>query len=192
MCFFQLLPDDDVTPESLVAALTAGESSSADKAQVEQVLPWMKFLWEVYRTVLEILRNNAKLESVYQGTAQRALRYCLKYSRNSEFKRLCDILRSHLANLNKYGQNANISLTNPEVTKPFCLSGSVSPAFKCCLSSSVFFCHSFLSLCLIVLLSRCIVAFQLCHFGPVHSAHVLGNLPYCPRKYFLWFQWLFG
>jgi len=113
----ELLPDDDVTPESLVAALTAGESSSADKAQVEQVLPWMKFLWEVYRTVLEILRNNAKLESVYQGTAQRALMYCLKYSRNSEFKRLCDILRSHLANLNKYGQNANISLTNPETVQ---------------------------------------------------------------------------
>ena len=113
----QLLPDDDVTPESLVAALTAGESTSADKAQVELVLPWMKFLWEAYRTVLEILRNNAKLEAVYQGTAQRALNYCLKYARNSEFKRICDILRSHLANLNKYGNNTNISLTNPETVQ---------------------------------------------------------------------------
>ena len=184
MWFFQLLPDDDVTPESLVAALTAGESSSADKAQVEQVLPWMKFLWEVYRTVLEILRNNAKLESVYQGTAQRALRYCLKYSRNSEFKRLCDILRSHLANLNKYGQNANISLTNPEVTKPFCLSGSVSLASTCRIYNSVFFCHSFLSYCLAVSLPSSSITLTL---SSLPTCLVI--CPIAHEKIFLWFQW---
>jgi translation initiation factor 3 subunit A len=106
------LPDDEVTPENLIAALAAGEQAQdADKTQVERVLPWMKFLWESYRTVLEILRNNAKLEAVYQATAQRALKYCHKYGRNSEFKRLCDILRSHLANINKHSGNQQTSVS---------------------------------------------------------------------------------
>lgn len=59
--------------------------------------PWLKFLWETYRTILEIVRNNNKLESLYQETAQRAFSFCLNYKRNTEFRRLCTMLRNHLA-----------------------------------------------------------------------------------------------
>ena len=34
-------------------------------------------------------------------TATRAFQFCLTYKRTTEFRRLCDILRNHLANLNK-------------------------------------------------------------------------------------------
>ena len=34
-------------------------------------------------------------------TAARAFGFCLTYKRTTEFRRLCDILRNHLANLNK-------------------------------------------------------------------------------------------
>ena len=74
-----------------------------DRVDREHVTPWFKFLWETYRTVLDILRNNARLEALYAMTAARAFQFCLTYKRTTEFRRLCDILRNHLANLNKYG-----------------------------------------------------------------------------------------
>ena len=73
-----------------------------DRVDREHVTPWFKFLWETYRTVLDILRNNARLEALYAMTAARAFQFCLTYKRTTEFRRLCDILRNHLANLNKY------------------------------------------------------------------------------------------
>jgi translation initiation factor 3 subunit A len=33
--------------------------------------------------------------------ACKAFGFCLTYKRNTEFRRLCDILRQHLANINK-------------------------------------------------------------------------------------------
>jgi hypothetical protein len=53
------------------------------------------------RTTLDILRNNSRLEALYAMTAARAFGFCLAYKRTTEFRRLCDILRNHLANLNK-------------------------------------------------------------------------------------------
>lgn len=72
-----------------------------DRTDREQVTPWFKFLWETYRCVLDILRNNSRLEALYAMTATRAFQFCLTYKRTTEFRRLCDILRNHLANLNK-------------------------------------------------------------------------------------------
>ena len=72
-----------------------------DRVDREHVTPWFKFLWETYRTVLDILRNNSRLEALYAMTAARAFQFCLTYKRTTEFRRLCDILRNHLANLNK-------------------------------------------------------------------------------------------
>jgi hypothetical protein len=73
-----------------------------------------RFLWETYRTVLEILRNNSKLEALYAMTAQRAFQFCLQYKRLTEFRRLCEILRNHLANLNKYREQRD----RPDLTLP--------------------------------------------------------------------------
>ncbi|KAK3246629.1 Eukaryotic translation initiation factor 3 subunit A [Cymbomonas tetramitiformis] len=102
------------SPEELMLSYVSGEKDK-DRADRSTVTPWFKFLWETYRTVLEILRNNSKLEALYAMTAHRAFQFCLQYKRTTEFRRMCEILRNHLANLNKYrDQRDRPDLTQPE------------------------------------------------------------------------------
>ncbi|THU68699.1 hypothetical protein C4D60_Mb08t06610 [Musa balbisiana] len=54
----------DKRPEDLMLSYVCAEKGK-NRSDWEIVTPWLKFLWETYRTVLEILRNNSKLESPY-------------------------------------------------------------------------------------------------------------------------------
>uniref|UniRef100_A0A5B6YH07 Eukaryotic translation initiation factor 3 subunit A n=1 Tax=Davidia involucrata TaxID=16924 RepID=A0A5B6YH07_DAVIN len=104
----------DKRPEDLMLSYVSGEKGK-DRSDREHVTPWFKFLWETYRTVLEILRNNSKLEALYAMTAHRAFQFCKQYKRTTEFRRLCEIIRNHLANLNKYrDQRDRPDLSSPE------------------------------------------------------------------------------
>ncbi|RAL53116.1 hypothetical protein DM860_006788 [Cuscuta australis] len=104
----------DKRPEDLMLSCVSGEKGK-DRSDRELVTPWFKFLWETYRTVLEILRNNSKLEALYAMTAHRAFQFCKQYKRTTEFRRLCEIIRNHLANLNKYrDQRDRPDLSAPE------------------------------------------------------------------------------
>ncbi|KAL7468257.1 hypothetical protein ACHAXS_012542 [Conticribra weissflogii] len=90
------------TPNSI---LLSTMSTDPEKVQRETslLLPALKFLWEVYRAVLDILKSNSKLERLYHGVAASALRFCGEYKRRVEFRRLCDMMRMHLGNLTKFG-----------------------------------------------------------------------------------------
>ncbi|KAL8643021.1 MAG: hypothetical protein Q9228_000366 [Teloschistes exilis] len=102
------------TPESILLSTVSGEQSK-DRTDRAIVTPWLKFLWETYRTVLEILKNNARLEVMYQQTAMQAFSFCLKYIRKTEFRRLCDLLRNHVLNAVKYqSQMHAINLSDPD------------------------------------------------------------------------------
>ncbi|KAF7818517.1 Eukaryotic translation initiation factor 3 subunit A [Senna tora] len=104
----------DKRPEDLMLSYVSGEKGK-DRSDRELVTPWFKFLWETYRTVLEILRNNSKLEALYAMAAHRAFQFCKQYKRTTEFRRLCEIIRNHLANLNKYrDQRDRPDLSAPE------------------------------------------------------------------------------
>lgn len=54
------------TPESIMLSL-AGGNLYRERTDKERVTPWLKFLWEAYRTGLDTLRNNARLEVLYQA-----------------------------------------------------------------------------------------------------------------------------
>lgn len=69
--------------------------------------PWVKYLWECYRTILDVLRNNAKLEQLYHATARAAFDFCKRFQRNMEFRRLCEILRSHLFSVTRFQNQTN-------------------------------------------------------------------------------------
>lgn len=102
------------TPESILLATVSGEQSR-DRTDRAIVTPWLKFLWEAYRTVLDILRNNARLELLYQSTAMQAFDFCLKYTRKTEFRRLCELLRNHVQTAAKYSSQMHaINLNDPD------------------------------------------------------------------------------
>lgn len=102
------------TPETILLATVSGEQSR-DRTDRAIVTPWLKFLWETYRTVLEILKNNARLEVMYQTTALQAFQFCLKYTRKTEFRRLCELLRNHVQNAAKYSSQMHaINLSDPD------------------------------------------------------------------------------
>ncbi|EHY53969.1 eukaryotic translation initiation factor 3 subunit A [Exophiala dermatitidis] len=102
------------TPETILLATVSGEQSK-DRTDRAIVTPWLKFLWETYRTVLEILKNNARLEVMYQSTAHQAFDFCLKYTRKTEFRRLCELLRNHVQNAAKYSSQMHaINLSEPD------------------------------------------------------------------------------
>ncbi|KAF2771061.1 hypothetical protein EJ03DRAFT_325857 [Teratosphaeria nubilosa] len=102
------------TPESILLSTVSGEQSK-DRTDRAIVTPWLKFLWEAYRTVLDIFKNNARLEVMYQTTAHQAFDFCRRYTRKTEFRRLCELLRNHLQNAAKYSQQVHaIDLSDPE------------------------------------------------------------------------------
>jgi translation initiation factor 3 subunit A len=102
------------TPESILLSTVSGEQSR-DRTDRAIVTPWLKFLWETYRTVLDILRNNARLEIMYQSTAMQAFAFCQKYARKTEFRRLCELLRNHVQTAAKYSAQMHaINLNDPD------------------------------------------------------------------------------
>ncbi|OSX63047.1 hypothetical protein POSPLADRAFT_1169649 [Postia placenta MAD-698-R-SB12] len=102
------------TPESILLGAVSGDQNK-DRTDRALVTPWLKFLWESYRTALETLKNNARLEVIYQQIAQQAFRFCLKHQRKVEFRRLCETLRLHLGNVAKYShQPHSINLSDPD------------------------------------------------------------------------------
>lgn len=77
---------------SLLLSAVSGEDAQ-DRTDRVLLTPWVKFLWESYRQCLELLRNNSRVERLYHDIAQQAFKFCLKYNRKTEFRKLCDNVR---------------------------------------------------------------------------------------------------
>jgi len=106
--------DNLQTPESLLLSAVSGEDAQ-DRTDRVVLTPWVKFLWESYRQCLELLRNNSRVERLYHDIAQQAFKFCLKYTRKTEFRKLCDNLRTHLGHIHKHqNQQTSVNLNNPD------------------------------------------------------------------------------
>uniref|UniRef100_A0A0G4FH57 PCI domain-containing protein n=1 Tax=Chromera velia CCMP2878 TaxID=1169474 RepID=A0A0G4FH57_9ALVE len=114
---FELAEDleaEEAPEQILMKTLMADAGRDQMSREVHQTL---RFCWECYKTTLEILRNNKALEKVYHKTAAKAFEFCVTHKRLQEFKRLCEMLRSHYALLQRtgLGGGANlVSLSNPD------------------------------------------------------------------------------
>lgn len=106
--------DNPDTPESLLMKAVSGEDTQ-DRTDRAILTPWVKFLWESYRQCLDLLRNNSRVERLYHNIAQQAFLFCINYNRKTEFRKLCDNLRTHLMQINKQQhQQTAINLNNVE------------------------------------------------------------------------------
>ncbi|EEA05082.1 uncharacterized protein CMU_041540 [Cryptosporidium muris RN66] len=84
--------EQEETPESLLLASLQIERRGAKEKKLHETL---RFMWETYKMILDIIRLTPKLERTYHETAQKALEFCWQHNRASEFKTLCELLRSH-------------------------------------------------------------------------------------------------
>ena len=56
----------------------------------------MKTMWETYKTIIEIIKFNDKLEDLYKGTVEKALHFCQKYCRKQEMHKFVESIRNTL------------------------------------------------------------------------------------------------
>lgn len=81
--------------------------SAAGAEDRDLVTPWLRFYWEVLRVCLDISRNNNRLELVYHDAVMKAFSFCRQYSRKSEFRRMSEMVRYHLALTVRYPSQLN-------------------------------------------------------------------------------------
>ncbi|RNA26224.1 eukaryotic translation initiation factor 3 subunit A isoform X2 [Brachionus plicatilis] len=101
------------SPESVLLKAVSGESSQ-DRTDRDLLAPWLKFVWESYKQCLELLKNNNKLENLYQSVAKQAFLFCVKYQRKTEFRKLCETIRQHMVQSQKYVNAQQIDLNKQE------------------------------------------------------------------------------
>lgn len=108
------------TPETLILE-AAGNALTRERVDRQEVVPWMRFLWEVYRVTLDIVKSHSKLEICYHELAERGFAFCVKYKRFMEFRRLCDMLRQHLNQLVNYPRHSpnDVKITDSDTVQKF-------------------------------------------------------------------------
>ncbi|CAG2176311.1 unnamed protein product [Oppiella nova] len=114
--------DNAQTPEDILLSAVSNEDTQ-DRTDRVVLIPWVKFLWESYRQCLDLLKNNSRTERLYHDVAHQAFKFCIKYNRKTEFRKLCDNLHTHLDILKKqqqqnqavgHQQQNAINLNSPE------------------------------------------------------------------------------
>lgn len=110
--------DDELPLQPTAMLLDAFIDSTNDKERIERrlIAPAQKFCFDAYDIVLDICKNNDRLDVFYQSVAVRVFNFCKVHERKNDFRRLCEQrLRKDLANAAKYGhQQHSIDLTDPE------------------------------------------------------------------------------
>lgn len=109
------------TPEEILLSAVSSEDQQ-DRSERVKLIPWVRFLWEAYRQCLDILKNNVRTEALYHEIAHRAFQFCTKFTRKTEFRKLCDNIRTHTDHLRKFQLNQQpqmlhahmVNLNNPD------------------------------------------------------------------------------
>lgn len=93
---------DEVYSAETIMLTSVSVAGDKERVERETLVPWLRFLHESYRTVLNIIGNNNKLERVYHETCKRAYNFCIVYERKQEFRRICQFVKKQLNDIEKY------------------------------------------------------------------------------------------
>ncbi|KAE9417032.1 hypothetical protein Angca_003156 [Angiostrongylus cantonensis] len=106
--------DQGDVPETLLLSVVSG-AAAQDRMDRTVLAPWLRFLWDSYRNCLELLRNNAQVEHLYHRITRKSFQFCANYQRRTEFRKLCELLRLHLNQIQKHQHLAHVvKLNSPE------------------------------------------------------------------------------
>ena len=96
-------------------------SDSPNALEEEQFLAEQKFIWEAYKTLLDLTKTNSKLFNLYSLILKDCFTFCGENQRNHEFKALCDSVRNHLYTIKKNENKPNfankIQISDPNILK---------------------------------------------------------------------------
>ena len=96
-------------------------SDSPNAIDEELFLNEQKFIWEAYKTLLDLTKTNSKLFNLYALILKDCFAFCGENQRNHEFKALCDSVRNHLYTLKKNENKPNfankIQISDPIILK---------------------------------------------------------------------------
>ncbi|CAK5078379.1 unnamed protein product [Meloidogyne enterolobii] len=95
------------TPENLLLSVVSG-AVPQDRMDRTVLSPWLRFQWDTFRNCLDLLRNNIYVEQIYHQIARQSFAFCLQYQRRNEFRKLSDMLRLHLTQVQKAQQAQTI------------------------------------------------------------------------------------
>ena len=89
----------DLEVEEPPETLLINSVKSSEENLQRSVINSLRFLWEVYKLSLDLLKTNGRMVAAYKDSAISAIVFCEKYKRGSECRKLSEILRSHLQNI---------------------------------------------------------------------------------------------
>lgn len=108
----------DSSSASSVCAVGGDDESDCTKHPL--VSGALRYLWDAYRSVLDVMRNNSNLDSLYHEVVEKALVYCTAHGRTNEFRRLCEIQRMHMRAINTHQSQTNaVDLSQPQAIQDY-------------------------------------------------------------------------
>lgn len=90
-----LIQLDDIELEATADDLLEGTIDVFTKESRDEIRNSMKTLWDCYKNIVETVRHNPKLESIYNDTLKSMFSFAQRYRRKAEFKRFCDLMRNN-------------------------------------------------------------------------------------------------
>ena len=91
-----------INEESAITNLT-------DMIDEQQFINDQKFIWEAYKTLLDMTKNHSKLFQLYCNILKDCFNFCGENKRIYEFKTLCDSIRNYLFMLKKNESKPNFT-----------------------------------------------------------------------------------